>query len=232
MPCSRTPCDLVDAIARLYQDRAGIPGPEEFPELKPKLDDYRFPLELFDASELRASIEPERVSAIRRAVQHVGTPQGEITVQYYAPWHDRSVIRRDSVDAAFSQAVMEHVEDINAAYRALSGWMRDDGYMSHQIDFRSHGLATCWNGHWSYSDWLFRIAKGRRPYLLNRQPKSAHLRAIREAGFEILSESPVQGDPGITRAALAPRFRGLSDDDLSTSGVFLVARKPPAASAR
>jgi hypothetical protein len=222
---SDTRVELVDAIAELYRRRADIPGPTEFPELSPKLDSYEFPHDIFANSDLDASLTPERLGQVRNAIAQPGTRQGEILVRYFAPWHESSVIQPASVDVAFSQAVMEHVNDIEPTYRALSSWVREGGYMSHQIDFRSHGLATDWNGHWSYGDWLFRIARGRRPYLLNRQPMSAHVEAIRNSEFEILNLIPIRKGKGITRDQLAPGFRGMSDEDLSTSGLFVVARK-------
>jgi hypothetical protein len=40
-----------------------------------------------------------------------------------------------------------------------------------------------------------------------------------------MNELPVRGGKGIARAQLASRFRALSEDDLSTTGVFVVARK-------
>lgn len=222
---SGTSAGLVDAIADLYRRRADIPGEDEFPELKPRLDSYRFPHGFLPGAALEESLAPERIGRIRAAIEHPGTSHGGIVAQYFVPWNDDSVIEAASVDAAFSQAVMEHVNDIGLAYRALTRWLRGGGFMSHQVDFRSHGLATDWNGHWAYGDLLFRIARGKRPYLLNRQPMSAHVRAIEQAGFEILYRLPVPGEAGIKRRDLAPPFRGLSDQDLSTSGVFLVARK-------
>lgn len=225
VPYSKTSADLVEAIAGLYRRRVDIPGEDEFPELKPRLDSYRFPHDVLANADLDASLAPERIRQVRLAVQRPGGRQGDIIVQYFVPWNDSSVIEPGSVDAAFSQAVMEHVNDVDATYYALSRWLREGGYMSHQIDFRSHGLATDWNGHWAYGGFLFRMARGRRPYLLNRKPMSAHIGAIQRAGFEILDRLPVRGDRGIARSQLAPPFRGMSEEDLSTSGLFVVARR-------
>jgi hypothetical protein len=222
---SNTPTDLVEQIAELYRRGEDIPGDDEFPELKPKLSSYKFPRDVLSIDDLRVALSAERVHQVGLAVSGRSAQPGGLTIQYFVPWNDESVIQPASVDAAFSQAVMEHVNDIETTYRALSTWLRDGACMSHQIDFRSHGMSTEWNGHWAYPDWIFRIARGRRPYLLNRQPKSAHLRAIREAGFQILSELPVSGTGGITRGELARRFRELADEDLSTAGLFVVAQK-------
>jgi hypothetical protein len=95
--------------------------------------------------------------------------------------------------------------------------------MSHQIDFRCHGKAAVWNGHWGYSDRLWKIIVGRRPYLLNREPHSAHLRYIARNGFSILEDRVVRSPSGLRRSQLTGRFRGLDDDDLTTSGALVVA---------
>jgi hypothetical protein len=222
---SKTPGDHVRLIAELLREQADVPNEDEFPELKPALDSYRFPRHLFDNDALASSLHPDRVHKIARAVENPGIQQGEILVQYYVPWQDDSVIQRGSVDVVFSQAVMEHVEDIDIAYSALAHWLRPSGFISHQIDLRCHGLSNHWNGHWSYSDWMLRIAKGRRPFLLNRQPVSAHLGAAERANFEILRRSTIRQQHGIRRGDLAPQFRGISEEDLLTSSLFLVARR-------
>jgi hypothetical protein len=95
--------------------------------------------------------------------------------------------------------------------------------MSHQIDFRSHGTAEAWNGHWTYGDWTWRLLRGRRAFLINRQPHSAHLRLLHEAGFTVVYDETTDG-PAIDRRKLASRFAALSEADLTTSGAFIQAR--------
>jgi hypothetical protein len=96
--------------------------------------------------------------------------------------------------------------------------------MSHQIDFRCHGKADTWNGHWAYSDTAWKIIVGRRPYLLNRVPHSEHIRLLREAGFAIVSEKITRAPSVLRSRQLAPRFRQLSETDLTVSGAFVLAR--------
>jgi hypothetical protein len=216
--------NLLDEIAELYARRVDIP--DEFPDLHPKLDTCRFPAEYLTPDDMARNLAPDRLSQIRRALGEMGTRHGKILVQYWVPWSDPAVVQEGSVDVAFSQAVMEHVEEIELTYEALWRWLRPGGMMSHQIDFRSHGLATVWNGHWTYSNWLFRVAKGRRPYLINRHPKSAHSNSVRAQRFEIVYELPIAGESGITRDELDRGFRHLSEQDMSTCGLFILCRKP------
>jgi len=95
--------------------------------------------------------------------------------------------------------------------------------MTHQIDYGCHGKADTWNGYWAYSDLIWKVIVGRRPYLLNRVPHSVHKRYLREQGFDIIGEQVVSTESTLRRGQLALRFRDLSQQDLTTSGAFLVA---------
>jgi hypothetical protein len=125
----------------------------------------------------------------------------------------------------FSQAVMEHVEQVDSTYAALYKWLRPGGFMSHTIDYKSHGYTSDWNGHWAISEKLWKIVKGNRPYLINRLPHSAHIEAMKKAGFQIDGEVKRNSAP-LPRHKLSDKFRTLSDDDLRTSGAFIQAMKP------
>ena len=83
------------------------------------------------------------------------------------------------MDWIYSHSVMEHVDDVEGAYAAMHRWLRPGGFVSHQIDLRSHELFPEWNGHWGVPRWKWRVIRGRRVYLINRLPASAHARAIR-----------------------------------------------------
>jgi hypothetical protein len=93
---------------------------------------------------------------------------------------------------------------------------------------KSHGTAAAWNGHWAYSDAMWRIVRGRRLYLINRAPAAAHRAAMQAAGFTIVTDEPVRRRDGLPKSRLAARFRALSDDDLSTAGLFVIARRSDA----
>jgi hypothetical protein len=166
-----------------------------------------------------------RVADIRRSIESSNSAGSRI--RYVAPWVDSAVIRDESVDMIYSQAVLEHVEELSTVYGAMGRWIKPRGILSHQIDYRCHGKADSWDGHWSYSDLAWRIVVGRRPYLLNRAPHSEHLRLLDEAGFDIVAQKLVRSASQVPRRSLAPRFRDLSDDDLTTSGAYVLAVAPP-----
>jgi hypothetical protein len=67
--------------------------------------------------------------------------------------------------------------------------------------------------------------RGRREYLLNRQPLSTHLVCASRAGFEIVHAHKDYGDRGLDPCALSKRFQALDGEDLRTRGAVLILRK-------
>jgi len=146
-------------------------------------------------------------------------------VQYIDPSEASSAIAPSSVDIVFSQAVLEHTEDLSSVYRACRAWLKPGGLMSHQIDFRSHGTSREWNGHWVYPEVVWRLIRGNRPYLLNREPCSTHLRMLAQNGFQIVVEEPACLSSRLQRSQLAVRFRNMPQQDLTTAGIYILAEK-------
>jgi hypothetical protein len=107
----------------------------------------------------------------------------------------------------------------------MSLWLKNSGFMSHTIDFKSHGTATEWNGHWRYSDVVWRVIPGKQTYLINREPYVSHQNFIRNENFEVVYDRRILSSSNITRKMLADKFKKISDLDLQTSGVFLQAKK-------
>lgn len=212
---------IFDELVGLLERREPLPGDSEFPLLYPKLRSYEFPAQLLDVQHLRRALQPQRVAQIRSSLQHADATDSRIV--YKAPWAEQSVIENDCVDMIYSQAVLEHVQELPVVYAAMSRWLKPDAVMSHQIDYQCHGKAKVWNGHWTYSDLVWKLIVGRRPYLLNRQPHSEHVALLRAAGFRIVTETRVHSESTLRSRDLASGFRGLSAQDLTTSGAFLVA---------
>ena len=148
----------------------------------------------------------DRLRAIETALLHLGVPaeSGEPMISYLAPWSCPEIIKHESADMVLSQAVLEHVEELSALHRAIHGWLKPGGFVSHTIDLTSHGTARNWNGHWACSDRMWKLIKGRRPYFLNRKTCSEHLDEIRNAGFDIVREVRTTDSAVTARATLAP----------------------------
>jgi len=209
---------ILDDVVGLYARREPIPGNDEFPLVRPRLDSYDFPKSLVDSTGLHG-----RAAMVRDALD--AGLNGSQLVKYRAPWTSPDDLARASLDLILSQAVLEHVDDLDNTYQAMSMWAKPGAYASHVIDFSAHQLGPCWNGHWAYSDWQWALVRGRREFLLNREPLSTHLRCARKAGFEILAVETSGSDEGLHRRDLASRFQTLSDEDARTRGAVLMLRK-------
>ncbi len=123
----------------------------------------------------------------------------------------------------FSQAVLEHVEDLKNTYKSMYSWLKPTGFMSHQVDFRSHGTSHEWNGHWTYSDFLWKLIKGKRAYLINREPYSTHIKILEEEGFQKVFDTKNKLKSNLTIDKLSKRYKTMESDDLTTAGVFFQA---------
>jgi len=206
---------VFDELVQLIGGRTPIPGPREFPELRPNLLSLEFPSDIMTVERLSKCLDSKRVSRLREMVY-------SDTLEYVAPW-DLGVIQPGSVDLVVSQAVMEHVVDLRSTYSAMFYWLKPGGLISHQIDFRSHGTSRTWNGHWAYPPWLWRLQSD----VISRQPLSAHLSALREAGFAVVSIEPETADDGLERRALHSEWRWLEDEDrLCQSALIQAVREP------
>lgn len=219
---------VLEELITLFRARAAIPGDEEFPHVHPRLADYAFPSDLLDDASLDRALAPARLDRLRRLVRDGIESDGELGMYYAAPWEDAANIQPQTVDWVFSQAVLEHVDDVERTYASLMHWLRPGGLMSHRIDYSSHGITRDWHGHWSIPSPLWKIVRGHRAYLINRLPHSAHLAAMRQAGFLVLDQQRSEGSP-MPRRMLSAECQGHDDVDLKTSGAFIVASKPVAA---
>ena len=131
--------EIYDELVELFKRKEPIPGEDEYPEVKPRLKSYEFPSEILTDELLNASLEPTRLNRIRESIVNYKTKDS--LINYVAPWDDAQLLEKESVDMIFSQAVMEHVANLPFTYKAFSEWLKPNGFMSHQIDFRCHGTA-------------------------------------------------------------------------------------------
>jgi hypothetical protein len=188
-------------------------------------DERSFPSHILTDELLAVTLSEQRLASIRQILS-TGTPQiNGLSIKYVAPWLNSQIIPNESVDVIISQAVLEHVLELEETYQTLYAWLKPGGMMSHQIDFSSHNHAQKWNGHWGHSDFLWNIVMGNRPHLINRQPYSVHLEKLAQNNFTVVCDLPVHRSDGITRANLDKKWHGLSDADLTCSEAFIQAVK-------
>ena len=214
--------DLVD----LFRRRAPIPDDGDAPLRPMRLDGSEFPCDILDERRMSDALSPDRIALIRSSIADGSAAGGEdAPISYKVPWSATSVAQRHSVDMMFSQSVMEHVDDLRGAYRAMSLWLKPGGYMSHAIDFKAHYLSDAWNWHWTQGDFAWKLLRGKRPFLLNREPLSTHLSLLEECGFDAWSAARTAQPPDVPRERLAARFRDMPEDDLTTSEALVQAIK-------
>jgi hypothetical protein len=95
--------------------------------------------------------------------------------------------------------------------------------MSHAIDFKSHGFALDWNGHWTIPKSLWTLVRAKRPFAHSR-----HVSEIEANDCQILFDQVNRGT-AIATGQLARQFRWLSSDDLTTCEAVVQATKKRAA---
>lgn len=136
---------------------------------------------------------------------------------------------QSAVDMVFSRAVLEHVDDLDATFSDMVGALRSGAVAIHQVDLRSHGLhkanpldflawsPTLWN--WMYS------AKG----MPNRWRIDKYRAVIEKLPVELLALDPTKHAAAEhlaeVREVLAAPFKGVTDQDLSWLGFWLLMRK-------
>lgn len=211
---------LLHELHQLFLARAPIPDDRMLPGVYPKLDTYAFPTHILDDARLARSLSAERLSSIDAALRGIGRPDSML--RYAAPWDAATNVEAGTVDLLLSQAVMEHVDDVESAYATMQRWLRSDGVMSHRIDYSCHGITRDWYGQWLVSDTAWRLARGRRAYFINRLPHSAHLAAMRRNGLEILAIDATQAETGAPAAAMRVEHDA---GDLNVRGALVIARR-------
>lgn len=214
---------VLHELAHLFRSRAPVPLAEEFPGVFPRLTDTGFPEHLWKKGALDELLADERLAAIENSLR--GRSGGRIQIEYTVPWNESPGAMLASVDLVFSQAVLEHVDDLHGTYAALSAWIAPGAYTSNVIDFRSHQITPGWDGHLQYPASVWHVVRGRRPYLLNRRAPAEHLAHLRANGFEVVHVNRELRPPSVARGALAAEFAHWSDEDRQTSTMHVIARR-------
>ncbi|MFA5776870.1 MAG: methyltransferase domain-containing protein [Parcubacteria group bacterium] len=215
--------EILDELIELFRLKKSIPNDKEFPLVKPYLENYSFPDEILNEELLKNSLKEERLDLIRESIKNPEKEKGMIV--YQVPWNDSSIIKKNSVDMIFSQATLEHVDDIENTYQIMYEWLKLGGFISHQIDLKCHGTSEEWNGHWTYSDPAWKVIRGKRQWLLNRLPCSEHIKLLEKNNFNSICIKKIKTPSKIARKSLADKFKSVSEEDLKISGVFFIAEK-------
>jgi len=216
---------IFEELIVLFKDRAPIPDEAEFPLVRPLMRSYAFPADVLTSARLDVALHPARLELVRSGITNPAPhPRCGGPICYIVPWRP-GVIESGAVDLVLSQSVLEYPPDLAGMYSEMCRWLEPGGIMSHEIDFKSIGMTVGWNGHWSCSDTLWRLAAGRRRHKINREPHSTHLALMQRMNCRVVCDVRTVQPSAITRAQLVPRFRHLTNEDLTTSSALIQAVK-------
>lgn len=207
---------VLDELLDLLRSREPIPDEIEFPRVIPKLVDYSFPVDIYSDEFLRTSLSDERVNNIRNSVS-----SQQKMIEYNHAWLSDLEIYTKNVDMVISQAVLEHVDDLKSVYSIQKNWLNTDGFISHSIDFKSHGYSSTWDGHWKISKLRWFLLRGNRPYMINREPLSNHISLLKDSGFNIVENYKYFKDATLTSSQYK---KHISQSDKNVSDVFIQAK--------
>jgi len=221
---------LFDELVSLFRSKAVIPDEHEFPLIEPLISHYEFPSHIFSDQDLSRLLDENRIQEIRNTLAAFPekSPSSRFEIHYIVPWLNYQEAL-PAFDLVFSQAVLEHVDDMQQVCTILYECLQPNGYMSHTIDFKSHGTAKAWNGHWAFSEKTWHILRGKRSYLINRMPLSAYTDLFQNGNFDILYTKKADASRAslcsIPRAKLKQPFQNLSNEDFNTPGCYILAQK-------
>lgn len=212
--------EINDQLYLLFKNKQNIPNGKNLKNVFPLLDNFNYPFHILKYDE---AFFFEINRKIRDALN--GEVQKDIKIEYIVPWNDYSQ-NLFNVDLIFSQAVMEHIIDIENAYKNMFKWLRSGGVISHQIDFKTHEMTKEWNGHWFINEKFWKFLSRSRKYPLNRLPLSSHLNIIEKVGFKIIFVKKVYKQNSLLNLKTKVTGVNFSDEDLITSGALIQAIKP------
>jgi hypothetical protein len=214
---------IFDELVLMYECHENIPHGKEYEKIKPKLSNYDFPSDLLTDKYLEKVLNKTRLNNIRKAI--ISGVCADFEIKYVVVDANMINLNEGSLDLIYSQAVMEHVIDINDAYRFMGKYLKNAGFLSHEIDYSAHETHDLWYGHWTFPRWLWKIILNGRQYAINRYPNSYHINVLRKNGFHIQYEKPFWNKPaeGVNKKLIEDlRF---SDRDLKISSCYLIASR-------
>ena len=137
----------------------------------------------------------------------------------------------DFFDLIWSNGVLEHLYDWEAALSSMHKVLSPGGTMIHNIDFGAHDFWRNFSNPLEFltiPNWLYNIAYPRFRGYTNRRRKNEFLNAARAAGFslvETLDEELYPQEVLTIRESGSSRLAGMDDSCLLTQRLTFVLRK-------
>jgi hypothetical protein len=215
---------IFNELIELFKLRANIPDNKEYPEVFPEINNYAFPSDKILRLQFDNALSKERLELIRNEIINIDNPNNKF-IKCKIPWYEPNAIEKDAVDFIYSQAVLEYVENLEITYEAMKNWLKPGGLMSHTIDFKSYDTPKAWNGYWTFNDLEWKIVTRGKPFSINRRPFSYHIDLHTKYGFKVLKTNAMKMENGISGKQIANRFKDLTDEDLTTSALYILSEK-------
>lgn len=221
--------EVFDQLVTLFRKRTRPANASGFPDYQDALDSDGFPSNVLGGDHLERALDPERLANLREQVQAFarnGNESDHPSICFRAPWRHDGYKLDGGFDLVLSHTVLQHVVELEETVRQLRRWLRPGGVTTHQINFDCHGVASTWNGHWACPKWQWRLALGRKDFLINRIPVSVYLDLAEKAGLDVLQVFRRNDLSGYPRDAFPDVWRNMSTEDAVTRGAFIVAGLP------
>jgi len=130
-----------------------------------------------------------------------------------------------SVDLIISNAVLEHVLDLEKYYKEMFRILKPNGFCSHVIDYGAHEFSEIWYEHLYLSNWFWSFLMHGRMYPINRFSHSYHIKIAKDIGFKVIYEKKNLS----TKADINKLSKNLrkiySDEDLQVKNAHIILKK-------
>ncbi len=210
-----------DELLQLFKEKKDIPnGTHQFRNTNPVLNNYQFPADLVSITTEDCN---DRHQRIEKYLNDLGSKDSAI--QYVVPWMGQKHGNVYDIDLIISQAVMEHVDDIEFAYAEMQRWLKPGGIVSHQIDFKAHEMTKDWDGHFYIQPFMWNILAHGRKYPMNRLPLSPHIEAMEKVGLTIKNIVPVISKNNFADRQTSVPGTVFKTDDFTISSALIQAVK-------
>lgn len=184
---------------------------------------------------LLSLVAPDRIKTPADAIMKIAGGQVSFDkdrIEYLYPRQSYDIPLSDgSLDFVFSHATFEHIADPSKTIAATYRVLRKGGITAHQIDLRDHRdfskpleFLKIEAGAWQ--------DKYKNPAMahlyMNRWRASDFKDAFEKQGFQVLKLQPTETYPvsDELRKSLHQDFQKYSLEDLSVTGVLIIAKKP------
>ena len=216
---------IFDELVELFRNRTAVPDTAEFPRVVPVADDYSFPYHILTDEHLQKCLAKERLEKIRNELLNPEINEGMQYIKYFIPWYDKKIAETATVDFIISQSVLQFVDDIDETYAAMNSWLKPGGFMSHVVDFSSHLITKKWNAHWNFSNFEWKLVKGKKILRLNRAPLSEHVALNEKHHFKVLQINAYSKESQLTFKQFSKGYKPLAESDISVHSMFIQSKK-------